>query len=101
LIITKLDVLSGMEKLYICTAYQANGRVYANLPMGPADLSPYEPILEEVPGWQEDVSAIRRWDDLPPAAQNFLTRVAQLSGVPVRQVSVGPERSQIVDVLVG
>ncbi len=101
LIVTKLDVLSGLEKVYICSAYRSAGREYAHLPMGPADLTPFEPVLEELPGWQEDIRAARRWEDLPAAAQNFVQRIAQLSGTPVRQVSVGPERSQIVDVLVG
>ena len=101
LIITKLDVLSGLDQIHICTAYRSEGKVYTHLPLGPSDLMPFEPVLEVLPGWQEDLSAVRRWDDLPPAAQHFLQRIAQLSGVPVRQVSVGPERSQTVDVLIG
>ena len=101
LIVTKLDVLSGLEKVYICSAYRAGGVEYERLPLGPADLAPFEPVLEELPGWQEDLRGARHWEDLPPAAQNFVQRIAQLAGTPVRQVSVGPERSQIVDVLVG
>ncbi len=98
LVVTKLDVLSGLPSVRICTAYRANGKTYSDLPLGPADLSPFEPVYEELPGWQADITGVRSWADLPEQAQAYLARIAEISGVPVCQVSVGPEREQVVDV---
>jgi adenylosuccinate synthase len=97
LAVTKLDILSGMENLRLCSAYRREGRILTDLPFGPADLSPFEPVYEELPGWSENISAVRRWGDLPLAARSYLDRIASLAGVPVRLVSVGPEREQVVN----
>lgn len=99
LVLTKLDILSGLPELHLCTAYRADGKLYERLPFGPADLSPFEPIFAPLDGWTEDVSGIRTWEDLPEAAQHYVLRIQQLTGVPVSQVSVGPERDQVVDVM--
>jgi adenylosuccinate synthase len=96
LAVTKLDILSGLESLRLCSAYRRDGKVITDLPFGPADLSPYEPVYEELPGWWEDVTAMRHWADLPMRAREYLDRIASLAGVPVRLVSVGPEREQVV-----
>lgn len=96
LTLTKLDVLSGVKPLKICTAYRAGEQEVQVLPLGPADLSPYEPVLEEIPGWDEDVSMIRKWENLPAEAQRYLQRIETLTGVPIRLISVGPERNQII-----
>ena len=98
LVMTKLDVLSGLPEVKVCTAYRADGQTYADLPLGVADLSPYEPVYESFPGWQETLTSARAWQDLPPAAQQYVERVSDLCGVPVRSVSVGPERDQMVEV---
>jgi len=96
LVITKLDILSGFETLKLCVAYRKDQKVYHDLAFGPSDLESYEPIYEEVPGWVEDVSAIRSWAELPAAAKNYLDAIAKLAGVPVRLACVGPEREQVV-----
>jgi adenylosuccinate synthase len=96
LVITKLDILSGFETLKLCVAYQQDGKTLTDLPFGPSNLEGYQPLYEEFPGWAEDVSSIRAWDDLPQAAKGYLDAIARLAGVPVRLVSVGPEREQIV-----
>jgi adenylosuccinate synthase len=98
LAMTKLDILTGLSTIRICTAYRANGQEYESLPFGPSDLSPFEPVYEEVPGWESDVSEARTWEDLPGAAQQFIRRVEAIAGVPVRLISVGPEREQVVEV---
>jgi adenylosuccinate synthase len=98
IMMTKLDVLSGLDTIRICTAYRAGGKEYEQLPLGPADLSPFEPIYEELPGWQADLQSARLWEDLPSAAQSYIRRVEQIAGVAIGQVSVGPERGQVVDV---
>jgi adenylosuccinate synthase len=96
LALTKLDVLSGLDTVRLCTAYQAGGRDYAELPLGPADLTPFRPVYEDLPGWQEDVGGARTLADLPGAARRYIARIEELTGLPVSLISVGPERSQIV-----
>lgn len=96
LALTKLDVLSGLSTLQLCTAYTMGGVTHTELPLGPADLSPFAAVYETLPGWQEDVSGARTLADLPLAARHYLARIESLTGVPVTMVSVGPERSQII-----
>ncbi len=96
LAVTKLDILSGLQNIRLCRAYLRDGKECTDLPGGPAELGAYEPVYEEMPGWEEDVSAARQWSDLPTAAKAYLDRLAGLAGVPVRLVSVGPEREQMV-----
>ena len=97
LTVTKLDVMSGLENIKLCTAYRRDGKTFTDLPFGPSDLSPYEPVYEQFTGWKEEVAAVRKWKELPPAAQAYLDRIALLAGVPIRLVSVGPEREQVVE----
>ena len=98
LMITKMDILSGLSNLRLCVAYQAGGETVHDLPLGPARLEPYEPVYEELPGWDGDISGVRRWRDLPEAARTYVRRIAEFCQVPVRRVSVGPERDQVVEV---
>jgi adenylosuccinate synthase len=99
LVLTKLDVLSGLEQIKVCTAYEdVNGEQYAIPPMGITQLDQYKPIYETLPGWQEDLTAVRQWEDLPKAAQEYIRFIEQISGVLVMLASVGPERSQVVEV---
>ncbi|MFH2104451.1 MAG: adenylosuccinate synthase [Chloroflexota bacterium] len=97
LAVTKLDILTGFESIKLCNAYRHGDQVLRDLPFGPADLSPYQPVYEELPGWSDDIQAARKWDDLPANARLFLERIAILTGLPVRLVSVGPEREQIAE----
>jgi adenylosuccinate synthase len=96
LALTKLDVLSGLDTVRLCPAYSAGGHTYAELPRGPADLAPFAPVYDTLPGWREDVSAARTLADLPAAARAYIDRIQVLVGVPVTMISVGPERTQIV-----
>jgi adenylosuccinate synthase len=96
LMVTKLDVLSGLEAIPICIAYRSQGREVQDLPLGPADLSPFEPVYTELPGWQEDLTGARAWSDLPLNARRYLDKITEISGVAVSLASVGPEREQIV-----
>lgn len=98
LTMTKLDVLSGFEEVKICNAYRSQGKTYPNLPLGPADLSPFEPLYDSMPGWKEEIRGCRKWQDLPIAAQNFVNKVAELVQVPIHLVSVGPEREDVIEV---
>jgi adenylosuccinate synthase len=96
LVLTKLDVLSGLQSIRICTAYRSGAARHEDLPFGPADLSPFQPEYEELPGWQEDLTGARKPADLPAAAHDYIRRIEAISGVPVSLVSVGPERDQVI-----
>jgi adenylosuccinate synthase len=99
LALTKLDVLSGLEQVKLCVAYASrDGRTHTELPLGPADLSPFTPVYETLLGWSEDVRGARRVNDLSAAAQAYVRRIETLTGVCVSMISVGPEREQIVRV---
>jgi adenylosuccinate synthase len=95
---TKLDILTGLPTIRLCTAYRANDQTFTALPFGPSDLAAYQPTYEELPGWDQDLRAARRWEDLPTAARAYILRIEELSGVPVRLVSVGPERTQVIEI---
>jgi adenylosuccinate synthase len=91
-----LDVLSLLPELKICTAYELGGRRIIDFPSHVDDLRRVVPVYETLPGWQEEISHIRRIGDLPAAARNYLDRLSQLLGRPVEVVSVGPDRQQTI-----
>jgi adenylosuccinate synthase len=93
--LTKLDVLDGFEKIKVCTGYRVNGEVINYLPET-AQQEIAEPIYEEYDGWMSDTSNARKWDDLPKNAQIYCKRLAELVGAPIKFISVGPERDQII-----
>lgn len=94
LAITKLDVLSGLKEICICTAYQYRGETLQYPPQEQNGMAHVTPVYESMPGWDEDISGVTRWADLPETAKAYLTRLEELSGVPVGIVSVGPDRAQ-------
>ncbi|GAB4496214.1 MAG: adenylosuccinate synthase [Anaerolineales bacterium] len=98
LVLTKLDILTGLPEIKICTAYTRNGKTYRDLPFGPAHLEGLQPVYETLPGWQHDVRMARDWNDLPDEACNYILRIEELTGLPVRMVSVGAERDQLVEI---
>ena len=98
LALSKMDILSGLPKLKICTAYRMNGKEFLDLPFGVNGLEHFEPVYEELPGWEEDITGVRKWEDLPAAAQDYIKRIETLCQTPVKWVSVGPERDQVVKV---
>jgi len=96
LTVTKLDILSGIPQINICVEYQVNKKSFLDLPLGPADLSLFTPIYEKMDGWEENITGARQWEDLPIQARDYILRIEELCGVPVKFISVGPERSQII-----
>jgi adenylosuccinate synthase len=96
LFVTKLDVLSGLPSVRVCTAYRYEGEVYDDFPPHQTIVHKAEPVFEDLEGWPDDLGETRSADDLPPAARKYLERLADLGGVPVRMVSVGPSREQTV-----
>jgi adenylosuccinate synthase len=98
LALTKLDILTGLETIKVCTSLSKGDRIVKELPLGLTDLAQYEPIYEEIRGWDRDISNIRRWEDLPREARTYILRIEESCGVPIKLVSVGPERDQIVEI---
>jgi adenylosuccinate synthase len=98
LFVTKLDVLSGFPTLKICTAYEAEGERFDDVPPHQSLFHAAEPVYEELEGWTEDLTAVRRFADLPAPARAYLDRLAELAGVPISVVSVGPGRGQSLPV---
>ncbi len=93
--VTKLDILDAFEEIKICTGYRLGDEVIDYAP-DTAGQERVEPIYETWPGWQEDTTGVRAWDDLPENAQRYLRRIEELAGAPIRYVSVGPERDQLI-----
>jgi adenylosuccinate synthase len=93
--VTKLDVLDTFEEIKLCTGYRLGEQVIDHVP-DTFTQAEVEPVYETWPGWQADTSGCRTWEDLPAAAQAYLRRIEELAGAPIRFVSVGPERSQMV-----
>lgn len=93
--LTKLDVLSYMDKIPVCTQYELNGETIDRFPF-PSALKYAKPVVEYFEGWNCDISAIRRWEDLPKAAQDYVTFIETAIGCPITYVSVGPERDSII-----
>ena len=96
-----LDVLSGFEELQVCVAYEIDGRRVERFPSDVASLRRARPIFESLPGWEEEVTSARQWDELPEHARNYVRRLSELIGVPVDLVSVGPDREQTIVCEVG
>ncbi len=96
--LNSLDVLSGLPTVKICTAYRWRGKILENVPASLKVLAECEPVYEELPGWTEDISGVRRLDDLPLAAQHYVERITQLTGIPLTMFSVGPDREQTIQV---
>ena len=93
--LTKLDILSYMDRIPVCTRYLLNGRQTDDFPF-PALLAEAAPVIEYVPGWKCDISGVRRWADLPAAARSYVEKIEQAVGCHIGYVSVGPERDSII-----
>jgi adenylosuccinate synthase len=96
--LTKLDVLSGLPSVRMCTAYRFQGQEYEDFPPHQSIFHRAEPVYEELPGWSDDLAGVRGYHELPSEAASYVERIAALSGVPVRHVSVGPDREQTLAV---
>jgi adenylosuccinate synthase len=94
LFVTKLDVLSGFGDLQICTSYRTAEETFDDVPPHQSLLHRAEPVYEELEGWDEDLTQVKSFGDLPGAARKYLDRIADLVGVPIGVVSVGPGREQ-------
>ncbi|SDY31354.1 adenylosuccinate synthase [Salimicrobium album] len=92
--LNSLDVLTGIDTLKICTSYKYKGEIIEEFPASLKKLAECEPVYEELPGWEEDITKAESLDDLPANARHYLERIAQLTGIPLSIFSVGPDRTQ-------
>jgi adenylosuccinate synthase len=92
--VTKLDVLSSLDKVPVCVAYEVDGRRCDDIPMTQTEFHHARPVYEYLDGWWEDISETKSYDDLPKAAKNYIKTIEELSGAPVSAVGVGPRRDQ-------
>jgi len=93
-VLTKLDVLTGWERIPVCVAYEVEGRRVEEMPMTQTDFHHAVPVYEHLDGWTEDISTARSLEDLPKNAQAYVQALEQLSGAPFSSIGVGPDREQ-------
>lgn len=94
--LTKLDVLSAWDEIPVCVGYEINGERHDVFPITQSDLHHAKPIYEVLPGWGTDISAARKFDDLPPNCQAYVRRIEQLIGTRISGIGVGPGREETV-----
>ncbi|WP_193608554.1 adenylosuccinate synthase [Nocardioides lijunqiniae] len=95
-VLTKLDVLTGLEKVPVCVAYDVNGVRHDEMPVNQSDFHHAVPIYEELPGWWEDISHVRTFEELPANAQAYVKAVEAMSGSRISVIGVGPKRDQTI-----
>lgn len=91
-----LDVLTGFDKIKICTAYKMGDKIIDNFPASLEDLAKCEPVYEELDGWHEDITKVENFEDLPENAKKYVARIEELIDVNIDLVSVGPNRTQTI-----
>src|SRR5665648_1061970 len=94
--VTKLDVLTGFDTLKICVGYRVGEEITREFPQSQKIFKQSQPVYEEMPGWNEDLTEVRRFEDLPEAAKNYIQRIEELTGVPATLVAIGPGREQTI-----
>ncbi|MCW2587524.1 MAG: adenylosuccinate synthase [Frankiales bacterium] len=96
-VLTKLDVLTGWEKIPVCVAYEVDGKRFDEMPMTQTDFHHATPVYEYFDGWTEDITTARTFDDLPKNAQLYIRALEEMSGAPFSSVGVGPDREQTLE----
>ncbi|MDT3443478.1 MULTISPECIES: adenylosuccinate synthase [unclassified Pseudofrankia] len=94
LFLTKLDVLSGFDRVPVCVAYDVGGTRMSEMPMTQTEFHHAKPIYKELPGWHEDISGATSFDQLPPEARDYVRALEEMSGAPISAIGVGPGRDQ-------
>ena len=96
LVLTKLDILTGLEQIPVCVAYDVDGERFDEVPVNQTDFHHAKPILEYFPGWSEDISVARTFEDLPQTAQDYVLALEKMSNTRISVIGVGPERDQVI-----
>lgn len=95
--ITKLDVLSYLDEIKVCVAYEINGKILKSYPTDVNKMMQVKPVYESLPGWKSDISDIKHYEDLPANAKEYLSFISHQSGFEISLISVGPRRSQTIE----
>lgn len=96
LVMTKLDVLTGHDTIPVCVAYDVDGVRWDEMPLTQSDFHHAKPIYEQLPGWSEDITGVRKFEDLPLNAQRYVERIEQLAGVRISAIGVGAGREATI-----
>lgn len=96
LAITKLDTLTGIEKLKVCVGYEKDGAIRHDFPASLKDLADCKPVYEELDGWSEDISMCKSYSELPENTKKYIEKIEKISGVPAKIISIGPNRSETI-----
>ena len=96
--LTKLDVLTGWERIPVCVAYEIDGKRVEELPYSQTDFHHAKPIYETLPGWSEDITQAKTFDDLPKNAQKYVQALEDMSGAPISAIGVGPGRDETIQI---
>jgi adenylosuccinate synthase len=94
--LTKLDVLTGLKEISVCTAYEIDGQEFTDFPMEPSRLAKVKPLYEKLPGWDEDITSCKGREELPENARKYIDYLEKSLGVPIKVVSVGPKRDETI-----
>jgi adenylosuccinate synthase len=94
--LTKLDVLTGWEKIPVCVAYEVDGKRVEELPASQSDFHHAKPIYEYLPGWNENITKARTFDELPANARAYVKYLEEISGAPMSAIGVGPGRDETI-----
>jgi Adenylosuccinate synthase len=95
-VLTKLDVLTGLDEIPVCVGYEVDGKKVDDVPWSQSDFHHATPIYESFPGWSENIEGAREFSDLPQAAQDYVTRLEDLMGQRVSVIGVGPSRDAVI-----
>ncbi|OON74888.1 adenylosuccinate synthase [Streptomyces tsukubensis] len=96
--LTKLDVLTGWERIPVCVAYEIDGRRVEELPYNQTDFHHAKPVYEYLPGWSEDITKATTFDELPKNAQGYVKALEEMSGAPISAIGVGPGRTETIQI---
>ncbi|MFC4138372.1 MULTISPECIES: adenylosuccinate synthase [unclassified Microbacterium] len=96
LVLTKLDVLTGLDQIPVCVAYDVDGTRFDDVPVNQTDFHHAKPVYEYFPGWKEDISTARRFEDLPQNAQDYVLALEKMSNTRISVIGVGPERDEVI-----
>ncbi|WP_104162582.1 adenylosuccinate synthase [Cryobacterium sp. N22] len=95
-VLTKLDVLTGLATIPVCVAYEVDGVRFDEVPVSQSDFHHAKPVYEEYPGWTEDITMVRHFEDLPKNAQDYVLALEAMSGARISAIGVGPDREAIL-----
>ena len=96
--LTKLDVLTGWERIPVCVAYEIDGKRVEDIPYSQSDFHHAKPVYEMLPGWSEDITKAKTFDDLPKNAQAYVKALEEMSGAPISAIGVGPGRTETIQI---